>query len=97
MVRLIYLKLQDKQIAVWILLKEKLSDLKNIEDYIAIEAQKDYYKKRKKCIKKLPEFTEEQLNFIHLRFNAYHDSPAEIIQRFLIKFGIKFPVCVKIV
>ncbi|WP_310622585.1 IS30 family transposase [Spiroplasma citri] len=75
--------------------RREIKRFKNIEDYTAIEAQKDYYKKRKKCIKKLPEFTEEQLNFIHLRFNVYHDSPAEIIQRFLIKFGIKFPACLK--
>ncbi|PQP79153.1 IS30 family transposase [Spiroplasma sp. ChiS] len=75
--------------------KREIKRFKNIEDYTAIEAQKDYKRKRKKCIKKLPTFTEEQLNFIHLRFNVYHDSPAEIIQRFLIKFGVKFPACLK--
>ncbi|APE74730.1 hypothetical protein GL982_11390 (plasmid) [Spiroplasma citri] len=33
--------------------------------------------------------------FLNLRFNIFGDTPAEIIQRFLIKFEIKFPVCVK--
>ncbi|PQP79267.1 IS30 family transposase, partial [Spiroplasma sp. ChiS] len=75
--------------------KREIKRFKNIEDYDARKAHEDYYKKRKKCIKKLPTFTEEQQEFLNLRFNILGDSPAEIIQRFLIKFGIKFPVCVK--
>ncbi len=60
-----------------------------------VEAQKDYKQKRKRSIKKLPTFTEEQQEFLNLRFNIFGDSPAEIIHRFLIKFGVKFPSCLK--
>ncbi|WP_424525641.1 IS30 family transposase [Spiroplasma endosymbiont of Glossina fuscipes fuscipes] len=75
--------------------KREINRFTNIEDYNAREAHDDYYKKRKKSIKKLPTFTEEQQEFLNLRFNILGDSPAEIIQRFLIKFGIKFPACLK--
>ncbi|ALA97627.1 Spiroplasmavirus-related protein [Spiroplasma kunkelii CR2-3x] len=75
--------------------KREIKRFKKIEDYTAVEAHKDYHKKRKKCIKKLPEFTEEQLNFIQIRFNKYHDSPRELIYRYFLKFGVKFPACVK--
>ncbi len=75
--------------------KREINRFKNIEDYNLYEAQKDYKQKRKKSIKKLPTFTEEQQEFLNLRFNILGDSPAEIIQRFLIKFGIKFPACLK--
>ncbi|RUO85780.1 IS30 family transposase [Spiroplasma endosymbiont of Megaselia nigra] len=75
--------------------KREINRFKNIQDYNPYEAQKDYKHKRKKCIKKLPTFTEEQKEFLNLRFNILYDSPAEIIQRFLIKFGIKFPACLK--
>ncbi len=43
----------------------------------------------------MPTFTDEQQEFLNLRFNILYDSPAEIIQRFLIKFGVKFPDCLK--
>ncbi len=75
--------------------KREINRFTNIEDYNAREAHDDYYKKRQKCIKKIPTFTEEQQEFLNLRFNILGDSPAEIIQRFLIKFGIKFPACLK--
>lgn len=75
--------------------KREINRFKNIEDYNPYESQKDYKQKRKKSIKKLPTFTEEQQEFLNLRFNIFGDSPAEIIQRFLIKFGVKFPACVK--
>ena len=75
--------------------KREIKRFKKIEDYIPVEAQKDYKQKRKKCIKKLPIFTEEQQEFLNLRFNIFGDSPAEIIHRFLIKFGVKFPACLK--
>lgn len=76
-------------------IKREINRFKNIEDYNPYEAQKDYKQKRKKSIKKLPTFTEEQQEFLNLRFNILGDSPAEIIQRFLIKFGVKFPACLK--
>ncbi len=75
--------------------KRKINRFTNIEDYNPYEAQKDYKQKRKKSIKKLPTFTEEQEEFLNLRFNIFYDSQAEIIQRFLIKFGVKFPACLK--
>ncbi|WP_338954806.1 IS30 family transposase [Spiroplasma endosymbiont of Polydrusus cervinus] len=75
--------------------KREINRFKNIEDYNPYEAQKDYKQKRKKSIKKLPTFTEKQQEFLNLRFNIFCDSPAEIIQRFLIKFSVKFPSCLK--
>ncbi|MFW4371265.1 MAG: IS30 family transposase [Spiroplasma sp. hy2] len=75
--------------------KREINRFKNVENYIPVEAQKDYKQKRKKCIKKTPTFTEEQQEFLNLRFNIFGDSPAEIIHRFLIKFGFKFPACLK--
>ncbi|ALA98157.1 Spiroplasmavirus-related protein [Spiroplasma kunkelii CR2-3x] len=75
--------------------KREINRFKKIEDYTAVEAHKDYYKKRKKCIKKLPEFTEEQLNFIQIRFNKYRDTPGQLIYRYFLKFNVKFPACVK--
>ncbi|WP_425380057.1 IS30 family transposase [Spiroplasma endosymbiont of Stenodema calcarata] len=74
--------------------KREINRFTNIEDYNAREAH-DYYKKRQKCIKKIPTFTEEQQEFLNLRFNILGDSPAEIIHRFLINFGINFPACLK--
>ncbi len=59
------------------------------------EAQKDYKKKRKKSIKKLPIFTEDQLYFIKIRFNKYHDTPEQLIYLYFLEFGVKFPACVK--
>ncbi|WP_253301027.1 IS30 family transposase [Spiroplasma endosymbiont of Phyllotreta cruciferae] len=76
-------------------IKREINRFKKVEDYNPYEAQKDYKQKRKKCIKKLPAFTDEQQEFLNLRFNILYDSPAEIIQRFLIKFGVKFPACLK--
>ncbi len=75
--------------------KREINIFTNIEDYNPYEAQKDYKQKRKKSIKKLPTFTEKQEEFLNLRFNIFYNSPAEIIQRFLIKFGVKFPACLK--
>ncbi len=40
--------------------KREINRFKNIENYDAGKAHNYYLKKRKKCIKKLPEFTEEQ-------------------------------------
>ncbi len=76
-------------------IKREIKRFKNIEDYTPYKAQKDYKQKRKKCIKKLPEFTEEQKEWLNLRFNILHDSPIQIIHRYFIKFGAKFPACVK--
>ncbi|WP_425377899.1 IS30 family transposase [Spiroplasma endosymbiont of Polydrusus pterygomalis] len=75
--------------------KREIKRFKKVEDYMLVEAQKDYKQKRKRSIKKLPTFTEEQQEFLNLRFNIFGDSPAEIIHRFLIKFGVKFPSCLK--
>ncbi|PQP78545.1 IS30 family transposase [Spiroplasma sp. ChiS] len=75
--------------------KREIKRFKNIEDYDDRKAHDDYYKKRQKCIKKILTFTEEQQEFLNLRFNILGDTPAEIIQQFLIKFGIKFPACLK--
>lgn len=76
-------------------ISRELKRFTNIEDYDPRKAHDDYYKKRKKSIKKLPTFTQEQQEYLNLRFNIFYDSPAEIIQRFLIKFNIKFPACLK--
>ncbi|ALA97202.1 Spiroplasmavirus-related protein [Spiroplasma kunkelii CR2-3x] len=40
-------------------------------------------------------FTEEQLNFIKIRFNKYRDTPEQLIYRYFLKFSVKFPACVK--
>jgi len=75
--------------------KREIKRFKNIQDYNPYQAQKDYKQKRKKCIKKLPEFTKEQLEFIKTRFNKYHDTPEQLIYRYFLEFGVKFPACVK--
>lgn len=75
--------------------KREINRFKNIEDYDAGKAHNDYLKKRKKCIKKLPEFTEEQKEWLNVRFNKYHDTPSQIIRKFKKKFGVKFPACKK--
>lgn len=62
--------------------KREINRFKNIEDYDAGKAHNDYLKKRKKCIKKLPEFTEEQKEWLNVRFNKYHDTPSQIIRKF---------------
>ena len=76
-------------------IKREINRFKNIEDYTPYEAQKDYKQKRKKSIKKPPEFKKEQKEWLNLRFNIFHDSPTQIIHRYFIKFGVKFPACVK--
>ncbi|AHF60806.1 hypothetical protein P344_02115 [Spiroplasma mirum ATCC 29335] len=45
--------------------KREIKRFKNIQDY---------KQKRKKCIKKLTEFTKKKLDFIKIRFNKYHDT-----------------------
>ena len=75
--------------------KREIKRFKNIQDYKPSDAHKDYKQKRKKCIKKIPEFTKEQLDFIKTRFNKYHDTPEQLIYRYFIEFGVKFPACVK--
>ncbi len=75
--------------------KREIKRFKNIQDYNPYQAQKDYKQKRKKCIKKLPKFTKEQLDFIKIRFNKYHDTPEQLIYRYFLEFGVKFPACVK--
>ncbi len=42
------------------IVKREINRFKKVEDYMQVEAQKDYKQKRKKCIKKIPTFTEEQ-------------------------------------
>ncbi|UZQ31266.1 MAG: IS30 family transposase [Spiroplasma phoeniceum] len=75
--------------------KREINRFKNIEDYDARKAHDDYYKKRKKSIKKLPEFREKQKEWLNVRFNKYHDTPSQIIRKFKKKFGVKFPACKK--
>ncbi len=83
MVNLIYLKYQDKRVVRAVnTVKREINRFKNIEDYNPYEAQKDYKKKRKKSIKKMPEFTEEQEEWLNVRFNKYHDTPSQIIKKF---------------
>ncbi len=77
-----------------ILLKEKLSILKIYKIIIHIK-HKNIIKKRKKCIKKISEFAKEKLDFIKTRFNKYNDTPEQLIYRYFIEFGVKFPACVK--
>ncbi|QJU62336.1 IS30 family transposase [Spiroplasma citri] len=72
----------------------EIKRFKTIDEYSAYKSDKMYYEKRKKNNKRF-KFTEEQLNFIHLRFNVYHDSPSELIYRYFLKFKVKFPVYVK--
>ncbi len=55
--------------------KREIKRFKNIQDYNLYQAQKYYKQKRKKSIKKLPTFTEEQEEFLNLRFNIFYDSP----------------------
>ncbi|UZQ30091.1 MAG: hypothetical protein OHM56_00565 [Spiroplasma phoeniceum] len=50
-----------------------------------VEAQKNYKQKRKKCIKKIPKFTKEQLDFIKIRFNKYHDTPEQLIYLYFLE------------
>ncbi|WP_425378555.1 IS30 family transposase [Spiroplasma endosymbiont of Polydrusus pterygomalis] len=75
--------------------KREINRFKNIEDYDVGKAHNDYLKKRKKSIKKPPKLTEEQKEWLNLRFNILHNSPPQIIHRYFIKFGVKFPACVK--
>ncbi len=75
--------------------KREIKRFKNIQDYKPSDAHKDYKQKRKKCIKKVPEFTKKQLDFIKTRFNKYRDTPQQLIYRYFIEFGIKFLACVK--
>ncbi len=93
--QLIYLKYHDKRGRAVNTVKREIKRFKNIEDYNPYQAQKDYKQKRKKCIKKLPKFTKEQLDFIKIRFNKYHDTPEQLIYRYFLEFGVKFPACVK--
>ncbi|QED24163.1 IS30 family transposase [Spiroplasma citri] len=72
----------------------EIKRFKTTDEYSAYKSDKMYYKKRKKNNKRC-KFTEEQINFIQIRFNKYHDSPSELIYRYFLKFGVKFPVCVK--
>ncbi|WP_338964184.1 IS30 family transposase [Spiroplasma endosymbiont of Sarcophaga carnaria] len=72
----------------------EIKRFKTIDEYSAYKSDKMYYEKRKKNNKRY-KFTEEQLNFINIRFNVYRDSPSQLIHRYFLKFGIKFPVCVK--
>ncbi len=72
----------------------EIKRFKTIDEYSAYKSDKMYYEKRKKNNKRY-KFTEEQLNFINIRFNVYRDSPSQPIHRYFLKFGIKFPVCVK--
>ncbi len=78
-----------------ILLKDKFSDLKIYKIIIHIKHKKIINKNGKKCIKKLPKFTKGQLYFIKTRFNKYYDTPEQLIYRYFIEFGVKFPACVK--
>ncbi|WP_426605608.1 IS30 family transposase [Spiroplasma endosymbiont of Glossina fuscipes fuscipes] len=71
----------------------EIKRFKTINEYSAYKSDKMYYEKKKN--NKRYKFTEEQLNFINIRFNVYRDSPSQLIYRYFIKFGIKFPVCVK--
>ncbi len=72
----------------------EINRFKTINEYSAYKSDKMYYEKRKKNNKRY-KFTKEQLNFINIIFNVYRDSPSQLIHRYFLKFGIKFPVCVK--
>ncbi|WFH00606.1 IS30 family transposase [Spiroplasma citri] len=72
----------------------EIKRFKTTDEYSAYKSDKMYYKKRKKNNKRC-KFTEEQINFMKIRLNKYHDSPSELIYRYFLKFGVKFPVCVK--
>ncbi len=72
----------------------EIKRFKTIDEYSAYKSDKMYYEKRKKNNKRY-KFTEEQLNFINIRFNVYRDSPSQLIHRYFLKFGIKFPACLK--
>ncbi|AXF96702.1 transposase of is30 family protein [Spiroplasma phoeniceum P40] len=72
----------------------EIKKFKNIDEYSAYKSDKMYYNKRKKNNKRC-KFTEEQINFMKIRLNKYRDSPREFIYCYFLKFGVKFPVCVK--
>nr|CAK98445.1 transposase of is30 family c-terminal truncated protein [Spiroplasma citri] len=76
-----------------IILRE-IKKFKNIDEYSAYKSDKMYYEKRKKNNKRC-KFTEEQINFMKIRLNKYRDSSREFIYCYFLKFGVKFPVCVK--
>ncbi len=70
----------SRQTGRWVnTVKREIKRFKNIQDYNPYQSQKYYKQKRKKCIKKLPEFKKEQLDFIKIRFNKYHDTPEQLI------------------
>ncbi|WP_374696426.1 IS30 family transposase [Spiroplasma endosymbiont of Polydrusus formosus] len=75
--------------------KKEIKRFKNIQDYKPSDVHKYYKQKRKKCIKKIPEFTKKQLDFIKTRFNKYHDTLEQLIYRYFIEFGVKFSAYVK--
>ncbi|WP_253301716.1 IS30 family transposase [Spiroplasma endosymbiont of Phyllotreta cruciferae] len=76
----------------------EIKRFKTINEYSAYKSayksDKMYYEKRKKNNKRY-KFTKEQLNFIKIRFNKYHDTPEQLIYRYFLEFGVKFPACVK--
>lgn len=71
----------------------EIKRLKN-NNYDPKLADDDYWKKRKKCIKHIM-FSDKELRWLDKRFNKYHDTPKQLIYRYFIEFGIKFPICVK--
>ncbi|APE75786.1 plectrovirus-related protein [Spiroplasma citri] len=72
----------------------EIKRFKTIKEYSAYKSDEMYYEKRKKNNKRC-KFTEEQINFMKIRLNKYHDAPREFIYRYFLKFGVKFRVCVK--
>ncbi|APE75831.1 hypothetical protein SCITRI_001969 (plasmid) [Spiroplasma citri] len=78
MVNRIFLQSLNFWIDIVVLFYEKLRDLKLLMNIVLISKIKCIMRKEKRIIKRF-KFTEEQLNFIHLRFNVYHDSPSELI------------------
>ncbi|WFG96404.1 IS30 family transposase [Spiroplasma citri] len=72
----------------------EIKRFKTTDEYSAYKSDKMYYEKRKKNNKRC-KFTEEQINFMKIRLNKYHDSPSELIYRYFLKFGVKFSACLK--
>ncbi|APE75758.1 plectrovirus-related protein [Spiroplasma citri] len=72
----------------------EIKRFKTTDEYSAYKSDKMYYEKRKKNNKRC-KFTEEQINFMKIRLNKYYDSPSELIYRYFLKFGVKFPACLK--
>ncbi|APE74883.1 plectrovirus-related protein [Spiroplasma citri] len=72
----------------------EINIFKTIKEYSAYKSYEMYYEERKKNNKRC-KFTEEQINFVKIRLNKYRDTPREFIYRYFLKFGVKFPVCVK--